>query len=146
MKYPLNPLNAINTGAQIDLRLQLAMGLMASPNFCNDMLECFEYEAAQAAQAGSNGSPAAPDPAAHRRAAAHHVALTAMTLAKVVVELAEQEGWIQPLPTEEDISDELATHVKQQAGAQVLSQLHGQELMRQAQPSVIPGVMPGRVN
>ena len=128
MKYPLPTLSAVNDGALFDARMRLAIQILLSPNFVNDSV----LRASDNARSGE-------------------LALTptgeAMALAEQLFDEAETRGWITPLeslahgPTDLEVD-----HVKRNAHAQVLGQLHANKVAQDQQSGVVrPGVfgMPG---
>ena len=118
MRYPLPTLSAVNDGALFDARMRLAIQILLSPNFTGDCRRD-EIEAPT----------------------------TALALAEQLFDHAETMGWVTPLeslahgPTDLEVD-----HVKRNAHAQVLGQLHANKVAQDQQSGVVrPAVfgMPG---
>lgn len=113
MDYPLPTLTAIGDGCLMDARMKLAMDILKSPNFINDMLA--------RADDGVDISPAQQ----------------ALTVAEELFLGAATMGWVAPLETlgTEPSAGEV-NHVKRNAHAQVVGQMHAGKVSQDNQPSV----------
>jgi hypothetical protein len=114
MDYPLPTLTAIGDGCLMDARMKLAMDILKSPNFINDMLLRQEDD-----------NTALPP------------AMAALTLAEDLFYLAKVRCWVAPLETlgTKPSADEV-DHVKRNAHAQVVGQMHANTVSQDNQPSV----------
>lgn len=128
MKYPLPSLTAVQEGAHVDARFKIALAILASPNFVNDML------------ARHDDSPAISE----HIGPTDFIADVAISLAEKVYEQAGAKGWITELDDDPGLPPAEQAHVKRNAGAQVLGQAHAQTVAAELQSRVQParGIFP----
>jgi hypothetical protein len=129
VEYPSNPLSAFEAGAQLDLRVRMALQLLqSSPLFTlspitrNDVTE--------------------PQPDEKMVKATVSAALM---LASELIEQGKQLGLVQPLPQHDLLPVELQHHLSRQARAQVFVNGRGQVIAQQEQP-VVQAVPAGLVS
>lgn len=131
MEFPAPLLTAINDGAHMDLRVKLAIQLAASMGFA--------VVADKAIEARIDG-----EVASHKQFAGQFAHL-ALDIAGAIVQQAQARGWLESLPVSDELSEADIAHIKRSAQAQVVNQLHLQEVAERMAPAVRPvrGFMSG---
>lgn len=102
MKYPSNPLTAMDQGCMLDLRVKLAVDILKSPMFTTAITE----------------SPA-------------QIASTALDIATELLSLGEERGLVAPLPDHSELTAVLKRHIERSVRAQLFQQQCGQRFSRE---------------
>jgi hypothetical protein len=121
MKFPGNPLTAIETGAVLDLRARLAISLLQAP---------LAAELAKFIYAGADATPAPTG-------AARNLANELLDITEALMDAAETRSLVEPLPDEDaPLSQVVQNHIARSAYANFL----GQKMMNDIAQAHMPKV------
>jgi hypothetical protein len=113
MRYPHNPLEGFGNGANLDLRVRIALNLL-------------QHSTRYHVQA--NGAMISPADAAG----------DALDVAGALLEEAERRGWVAPLEEAGELSPALRAQAKRSAAFGILQQIEGSKFAQDEQARVVP--------
>lgn len=98
LEYPPDPIAAFNDGCLMDIRMRVAL----------------EFAKAMLGNATSFERPA------------HEIANHALNTAKCLFDEGKRVGWVEPLPTSGEITEETKRHLERNINCQIHQQTYGQ--------------------